>query len=80
MFRSPKQLALLDRYLVKEDTKDHVMKCLATGFISHFEYDPPVPWGHVKNYQPLSGPHGKTLLRNTMRKEVAAGRMIGGPG
>ena len=60
--------------------KDHVMKCLATGFISHFEYQPPVPWGHVENYPPLSGPEGKALLTETMKKQVEAGRVIGGPG
>ena len=60
--------------------KDHVMKCFATGFISHFEYDPPAPWGHVDNYTPLAGAEGEAVLRKAMRKEVVAGRMIGGPG
>ena len=60
--------------------KDHVMKCLATGFISHFEYEPPVPWGHADNRQLLRGPQGKAVLRDAMRKEVVAGRMIGGLG
>ena len=80
MFRSPKQLALLDRYFVEDEVKNHVMKCLATGFISHFDYAPPEPWGHVENYQPVKGPVGQVVLRNAMKKEVEAGRMIGGPG
>ena len=80
MFRSPEQLALLDRYLVEDETKTHVMKCFATGFISHFEYSPPEPWGHVHNYQPLAGVEGEAVLRKAMRKEVEAGHMIGGPG
>ena len=56
------------------------MKCFADGFISHFEYDPPEPWGHVDNYKPLAGAEGEAALRKAMRKEVMAGRMIGGPG
>ena len=56
------------------------MKCFATGFISHFEYNPPEPWGHVDNYKPVTGPKGRAALRKAMRKEVLAGRMIGGPG
>ena len=60
--------------------KNHVMKCFATGFISHFEYEPPQPWGHVENYKPVSGHEGEEVLRKAMRKEVQAGRMIGGPG
>ena len=35
LFRSPRQLALLDRFLIKDKMKDHVMKCFATRFISH---------------------------------------------
>ena len=60
--------------------KEHVMNCFATGFISHFEYEPPEPWGHVENYQPVSGSEGEETIRNKMRKEVCGGRMIGGPG
>ena len=56
------------------------MSCFATGFISHFEYTEPVPWGHVDNYDPLRGSYGSVLLRSRMRDEVLAGRMIGGPG
>ena len=60
--------------------KNHVIKCFAAGFISHFEYDPPEPWGHVINYEPLAVTEGDTVLRKAVRKEVEAGRMIGGPG
>ena len=80
MFRGPKELASLDRYLIEDEMKDHVMKCFQTGFISHFEYDPPAPWGHVDNYSPLSGSEGRAVLREGMKKEVLGGRMIGGPG
>ena len=80
LFRSPNQLTRLERYLIKDVMKDHVMKCFATGFISHFEYDAPDPWGHVENYKPVAGPKGEEVLRNKMKKEVLGGRMIGGPG
>ena len=66
--------------MINDEMKNHVMKCFATGFISHFEYDPPEPWGHVDNYKPLAGTDGETTLRKGMMKEVLAGRMIGGPG
>ena len=69
----------MDRYLVEDKMKDHVIKCFATGFISHFEYDPPDPWGHVDNYTPLAGTEGEAVLRRAMMKEVVAGRMIKGP-
>ena len=80
MFRNPRQLDQLSQYLIEDEMKDHVMKCFANGFISHFEYDPPEPWGHVDNYTPLAGAEGEAVLRKAMRKEVVAGRMIGGPG
>ena len=69
LFRSPRQLARLDRYLVDDKMKDYVMKCFATGFISDFEYDPPDPWDT----------EGEAVLRRGMMKEVVAGRMIGCP-
>ena len=33
----------LEKYLVPDVTKNHILQCFATGFISHFEYDPPSP-------------------------------------
>ena len=73
-------MELLDKFLIKDEMKEHVMNCFATGFISHFEYEPPGPWGHVENYQPVCGAEGRMIIRNKMRKEVCGGRMIGGPG
>ena len=70
----------MDKFLIEDKMKDHVMNCFATGFISHFEYEAPEPWGHVLNYQPVSGPEGRKTIRNRMKKEVCGGRMIGGPG
>ena len=74
------ELARLESYFVEDEMKDHVLKCMATGFISHFEYNPPDPWGHVENYQPVLSSEGQAKLRKAMEKEIRAGRMIGGPG
>ena len=60
--------------------KNHVLQCLATGFISHFEYVPPEPWGHIANYTLIKDLKGSKVLRARMRLEVSAGRAIGGPG
>ena len=65
---------------MEDDLKDHVLKCFGTGFISHFEYTPPVPWGHVENQTPLHDAAGSKVLRERMREEVIQGRMLGGPG
>ena len=40
---APEQIALLDEFFVPDKLKSHVLKCFATGFISHFEYPPPKP-------------------------------------
>ena len=80
MFRSPVELAALKRYLLPDEMRDHVLSCFARGFISHFEYAAPEPWGHVDNYDPLRDGRGSELLRSRMKEEVLAGRMIGGPG
>ena len=56
------------------------MECFAKGFVSHFEYPPPKSWGHVKNYKPLTDTSGRAKLRETMKKQVLLGKMIGGPG
>ena len=60
--------------------KKHVLKCFARGFVSHFEYPAPEPWGDVKNYKPLCDAKGMAILREKMSLGVRAGRMIGGPG
>ena len=70
----------LSRYLVQDEMKEHVLKCFARGFVSHFEYHIPEPWGSVNNYTPLSDVKGMAILRKRMSLEVIAGRMIGGPG
>ena len=80
MFRSPQQLAALNRFLVADELKDHILQCFATGFISHFEYPPPDPWGSVSNYNPVRDAQGAQVLREKMKKEVCEGRMLGGPG
>ena len=80
MFRSPVELAALKRYLLPDEMRDHVLSCFARGFIRHFEYAAPEPWGHVDNYDPLRDSRGSELLRSRMKEEVLAGRMIGGPG
>ena len=53
---------------------------MATGFVSHFEYPPPEPWGTVINYPALRSPEGILKFRDAMRKQVLEGRMIGGEG
>ena len=60
--------------------KKHVLKWFARGFVSHFEYPTPEPWGGVENYKPLCDSNGMAILRMRLREEVLAGRMIGGPG
>ena len=60
--------------------KEHVLVGFATGFVSHFEYEPPEPWGHVKNYPLVTTPQGETKLRTVMSEQVIAGKMIGGKG
>ena len=60
--------------------KDHVLECFETGFVSHFEYPVPEPWGHVENYEPLTSYQGRVALTNAMKSQVVQGKMIGGPG
>ena len=60
--------------------KEHVLAGFATGFVSHFEYAPPKPWGHVDNYPLVKSPEGGEKLKSTMDKQVKAGKMIGGEG
>ena len=56
------------------------MQEFATGFVSHFEYPPPRPWGYVDNYPVLRTPEGKEKFTAAMKKQVEAGKVIGGPG
>ena len=65
---------------MEDDLKDHILAEMATGFVSHFEYPPPIPWGTVSNYPALTSPEGKAIFRATMKKQVVEGRMIGGEG
>ena len=60
--------------------KAHVLAEMATGFVSHFEYTPPKPWGTVSNYPALTSPEGKATFRAAMKKQIIEGRMIGGEG
>ena len=60
--------------------KDHVLECFETGFVSHFEYPVPEPWGHVENYEPLTSYQGRVALTNAMKSQLVQGKMIGGPG
>ena len=60
--------------------REHVLECLKTGFVSHFDYPEPEPWGHVENYDPLRSLRGKATLTEAMKKQVLLGKMIGGPG
>ena len=66
--------------LIDDPMKEHVLAGFATGFVSHFEYPLPKPWGHVQNYPLVSTPQGRMKLRATMAKQVLAGNMIGGEG
>ena len=60
--------------------KEHILLEFATGFVSHFEYPAPDPWGSVENYPPVKTPEGKERLRKAMSKQIEAGKMIGGQG
>ena len=60
--------------------KSHVIAEFATGFVSHFEYPPPKPWGSVHNYSPVTSPEGKAKLTAAMGEQICAGKMIGGIG
>ena len=70
----------LKRFFVEDPLKEHIMQEFATGFVSHFEYPPPRPWGYVDNYPVLQTPEGKEKFTAAMKKQVEAGKMIGGPG
>ena len=80
LFRSPTQLQQLDKFFVEHRSNESVLKSLATGFRSEFEYPHPPAWGHVHNYLPLQSFTGSHRLREVFRKQVLEGRMIGGPG
>ena len=80
LFRSPIQLAALEKFLIDDPMKEHVMAGFATGFVSHFEYATPIPWGHVKNYPLVTTPQGEAKLRAVMGEQIRAGKMIGGKG
>ena len=80
LWRSPGQIEKLRKFLIESPMKQHVLECFETGFVSHFDYDPPEPWETVSNYQPLIDPVGTRKFRSAMEKEVREGRMIGGPG
>ena len=66
--------------MIEDPIKEHVLEEFATGFVSHFEYKPPKPWGSVRNYPPVKSPEGVDRLREAMTKQVLAGKMIGGEG
>ena len=70
----------LEEFFVEDDLKSHILAEMATGFVSHFEYPTPIPWGTVSNYPILSTPEGKATFRRAMRKQVLEGKMIGGEG
>ena len=70
----------LESYIIEDEMNSHVMECFKTGFVSHFEYPLPEPWGSVENYEPLRSRKGRVMLRRAMSKQVAEGKMIGGPG
>ena len=80
MYRSPKELHDINAFLIADPIKDHVMAGFATGFVAHFEYPLPSPWGSVRNYPSLTCELGKLKFSEEMRKQVIAGKMIGGPG
>ena len=80
LYRSPKQLQALYEFFVEDKVKSHVLAEMATGFVSHFEYPPPEPWGTVTNYPKLTSPDGKQIFRQAMKKQVLEGKMIGGEG
>ena len=80
LFRSPEEVAALRTYLVDDVLKEHILECFETGFVSHFEYRVPVPFGHVVNYEPLTSNSGREALTNAMKAQVVQGKMIGGPG
>ena len=80
LFRSKDQIAALHRFFIEHSLKSQVLKSMQKGFKSRFEYPHPPPWGHVENYPPLLSVPGRQKLRETMRKQVLQGKMIGGPG
>ena len=80
LFRSPPQLKALKKFFIEHRSKSSVMRSLAVGFKSKFEYPHPPPWGHVENYPPLLSSCGRQRLREVMKAQVQLGKMIGGPG
>ena len=80
LFRSPQQIAAMREFLIDDPMKEHILSELATGFISHFEYTAPHPWGTVSNYPPLQTAQGREKFRAAMNAQIIAGKMIGGIG
>ena len=80
LYRSPEELARLERFFVPDEMKNHILAEFATGFVSHFEYEIPEAWGSVTNYAPLTSAMGRQKFRAAMREQVLQGRMIGGIG
>ena len=80
IFRSPNEIKALEKFLVNDNLKEHILKEFATGFVSHFEYPTPEPWGSVRNYPHLMTDIGKRKFRAAMRKQVLRGKMIRGTG
>ena len=73
-------MTTLRGFLVDDPMKDHVLEAFATGFVSHFEYPTPEPWGHVENYPLMTTAQGERKLRAAMEKQILLGNMIGGMG
>ena len=80
MFRSPGELRDLSSFLIEDSMKAHVLAGFATGFVAHFEYPLPKPWGSDKNYPPVDSERGRRNLTTAMKEQILEGKMIGGPG
>ena len=71
---------MLEEFLIEDPMKEHVLAGFTSGFVCHFEYPLPEPWGHVQNYNLLKTPQGIAKFRDAMSKQVLSGNMIGGQG
>ena len=77
-FRSPDTIAAIDSFLCHHPQKTEVLSMLANGLRGHWAPQLPRPNHTASNY--LGSAAARRQCRLRFKKEVTAGRMIGGPG
>ena len=77
-FRSPETIAAIDSFLCPHPLKSEVLSMLANGLRGHWAPQLPRPNHTAANY--LGSAAARLQCRLRFKKEVKAGRMVGGPG